>query len=1290
MFQIIYLLTKLYLVSSMYSIMFWENENISKLCLSNNSPLEGLVYYWENVMKEGDFKEEKRKKCRIGPSDLKRVTNQTLTTLIEEVQKSPSEIQLLCEEDGNKTGISMFFDGLSDDISTPSIVDCNGNIRISDLRVQVGRGHFEKENEIRKIEEIVTLEDDLRRERDLNKLLQDLNKKDAEERRIIEHELTNMREQLQRERERSKQQIKEHEKIEVNNHKEPATHLNVSKLLTIGLLAQQVGQVIATEPGQLNTWIHAKNRIGKGLYKTEDTDEDGCRGLDYGVSCLGFDYLLRTDIYPFFNSFVSHLSMLEASTEDLIEKEGTSCEIETNKEFKCYEERAFIKGSCPHLVNSAHFLDNKGKLRIVKCKTDFEMTEDCTFCRKIKKKNSQHKQVFKTSIALQDAVCQNNSDLYNGPRIVYSNVCKIGMVSYKQCKSKTSSYESVGFVILKGKGKFYIENMKIKNIEVIANVSFICHQYQGQDGTEKEQRSLKRISVGECKSVNPQKTKHCTGDHVFCEKYDCTKSYPEVTCLMAPGSGPILVQIMGSWIKPQCVGYEKVLVEREVKSPTLTEERDCDTCVYECLEDKILIKSTGFKMISAVACSHGMCVSSHQEPSTFLYINYPGMSASIGGEIGLHLSHTDDSLSLHKVISCPSRNPCDVHSCIICYHGIINYQCHTALSYTIVAFSFISFLYLTFKVISQLLYTFKVVPKKLKGPFYWMGYLIKWIVKTILGVVRNTFFTMSNRIGWERRDEIHEDIEANPRRHLQRFKTTFVLTMLMINGGLCCSNTLVSNSKQTRCVQSGNEVKCSVSATVVLKAGVIGAESCFIIKGPSENQHKMISVRTLSSETVCREGASFWTGHFSPSCVSSRRCHLVGECHGNRCQSWRDDQISREFGGVKDNNRMSENKCFEQCGSIGCGCFNMNPSCLYVHTTLKSARNEAVRVFKCNDWIHRLNFEVIGPSGEKDVVTLNSMSTKFLQWGTISLSLDAEGITGTNSYSFLESSKGGFAIHDEEFSDIPREGYLGEIRCSSESAVISAHSSCIRAPDLIKYKPMTDQIECTSTLIDPFAIFMKGSLPQTRSGYTFTSSKDKKTIQAFNTNSIKALISLNLDDHEIVFVSDQTNCECTFLNLTGCYSCDYGAHVCFRIKSDKKGVFVSNTEAKDISFGFEVLTGTHDYCQIQHFNSPSVYKTLSYSCGGESKLLVIKGSLITIGPHDYRNKTGGASTVVNPSEEGWSVTNWIGGFISWLGGPLKALLKIAVTILAGVVIFLIIYFFLRLIATNILMKTKKN
>ncbi|AEA30049.1 polyprotein [Morumbi virus] len=1315
--KILVFLNRLLFAMSAYILTGWGIDGTTKLCISNESPLEGLVHYWEEEVKKRGLNSSD-KTCRIGTGEYKSMTNKTVVKILEEVQLSISPLGLTCEGGLGDEGVTLEFNGLDDTESGHHIVDCDDKKIISDLGVIVGDGtrvrHHEEHEDVAAIKELTSENNLLKSAIEKNKVAQIDNVNEIRslirENQMLQHRISNLtgvnyiynnslraleneilvvNESKENHKKIARENLRNKERLEIDLVKLKSSMMIPLVLTTmIPLVEPAIQDKMAVPSVLINSYPHVRNRIGQGLYRFNTDEEVTCLGLNYATACVGFDHMTRPDKYPFFNSFVMQLTPLEAYADGILKKEDESCEMGDGKSTKCLESRKFIKGFCPNGITGVYFINDKGKIMHSKCATqDHEVTEDCTFCRKIKKKPTQNKYVTKTSVSLQDAFCQKDSGSYNGPRVPMKGFCSIGSVNYKSCENSASMYEQVPFVTFENYGKMYLDKLTLKNIEMVDNISFICYDNKGQDGVESDTRELKRVKVSECRNVDSNKSKICTGDHIFCQKYKCGDTYPQAKCFAAPGSGPVLVNILGVWMKPMCIGYENVLVKKEIKVSDIDRNPECETCIYSCEVDGLKITSTGFRITSAVSCSHGSCVSSHQEPSTTILIPYPGMSSAMGGEFGIHLSHTDDSLSLHMRANCPPRDVCETHHCFFCLTGIINYQCHNIWSSLTVSVLISAVIYFIFSLLGRFLYFLKLIPKKLRSPFMWLWTLIKWVRRVIRSILIRTSRRINNSIGWDS-DNQGDLREVRVGRAIPRYATTVFILALLLPLCLGCSESLVSNSKQTRCTQEGNKVKCKISATVTVKAGVIGAETCFIIKGPIESQQKTIRIKTMSSEIVCREGNSFWTSHYIPSCLSSRRCHLVGECYSNNCQSWRDDDVSKEFKGIKDNMVMSENKCFEQCGAAGCGCFNINPSCLFVHTTFRSARAEAIRVFSCVDWVHKLTLKITGPDGEQEEAVLGSLGTKFLTWGTISLTLDAEGITGSNSFSFLQSSKGGFALHDEAFSEIPREGFLGEIRCSSESAAVAAHSSCLRAPGLVKYKPMTDQIDCTASLVDPFAAFVKGSLPQVRNGLTYTSSKDKKTVQAFNSGSIKALITINMDEHEVEFLSTVRSCEATFVNITGCYSCNYGARVCLKIKSDGNANFIATEEKGNYHISLNVWTGTRDYCQIMHFSEPEVDSITHYTCGGPEKLLHIKGLLISLGLSDLRNQTGGSSVVINPSETSWNIGKWIGGLFSWLGGPWTAILKIIGFLLLGSLILIILVLLSGSLISSYLKKRK--
>ncbi|API68893.1 polyprotein [Tapara virus] len=1038
---------------------------------------------------------------------------------------------------------------------------------------------------------------------------------------------------------------------------------------------------------------HARNRVGSGNNVFPGLTDDTCSLVDYNVKCYAFEVLLNRNMYPFSSSHIHKRTVLEAFNDKIIEKnEGRICEMkDTKRTSKCDEEKSKIKAHCPNNFMGAHYLDSDGKLSGIYCESDKEITEDCKFCRSVKSGSTT---IRKATVQMQDAMCQEGDETYDGPYLKPKGFCKIGVKTFKECTNYHSEFLSVPFFTTKNKGKIYLDKLILRNDDASTAEGFICYDHLGQvDGERKQEtetRQFHRISVKRCNSDNETQKRKCSGDEFFCKTFDCTTNYPDTYCMAAPGSGDVLLHYAGTWIKPVCFGYENALVSREVTAPLNLTEEECIGCSTQCLKHGISVSSTGFLINSAIACSHGHCITKAQTPSTLIEMNYPGMSKFHGGDIGIHLSHNDDTVSSHLVVHCESRDSCGVNECLLCYHSFINYHCHTVLSGLIVFVFLSGASLLIIKMLIILSHVIKMLPSRITYPVSWLFTCCSWLTRKMKSKARDMRRRINDEIGWDR----NVDVEAqavNPARFvrvrgpLPRYGK-FMTLMCLITVASSCSELVMSNSKMTKCLHKNGKTTCSVSGTVILRAGSIGSEACFMIKGPSENQKKHISITTLASELTCREGDTYWTSHYSPECFSSRRCHLVSECVSNQCQSWDSNVISNEFSKFANETAMSENRCFEQCGGWACGCFSIQPSCLFVHSRLNSVKKEALRVFNCIDWVHKITFSITSIDGSKEKFSLNDMGSKFFQWGTFSLGLQAEGISATNPISFMQHGKSGFALLDEEFSRIPRAGFIGEVRCSSEASAILAHKSCLRAPQLIKYRPMTDRVDCTSALVDPFIAFKRGSLPQERFGKMFTPSVDKTTVQAVTKSVIEAEIRLTFEGYEVEFENEVSECEASFLNITGCYSCNEGARVCLKIKSESKGTLISHSNDNSMNVIMRIEEGITESCQIIHLSNPEVDEELRYTCGELERSLRIKGTLVAVSPYDDRVTGGGESSVVNPKTSDWSILGWITGFSSWMGGPLKAI----GLIILYVAVSILILFFMAFLIRNFITSWVKN
>ncbi|QNJ99609.1 glycoprotein precursor [Kiborgoch virus] len=1062
----------------------------------------------------------------------------------------------------------------------------------------------------------------------------------------------------------------------------PTTTTKATLIIT-SLLAASVATV---EIENLET-NHIMNRPGTGAYSVSDNGmtEATCL-LKYGERCMSWEYQVDPLVYPFFMSNYEKYSVLEAAHDasPIITKESAVCILSNTSggTKACAREANYIKKHCSNDMRAYFMINLVGKLLTVGCNENHILSEDCNFCVP-KAKGSQT--IFKP---IQDAVCQKDSAEANVVVRYSKDVCAIGPTRIKTCNKGVSKHERMGFVILNNK-KIYVEEMRMRSRQEYHQDQFMCFKIKDGSGNPAK---FERVDVTKCKGFGNPGSLRCNGDEYYCNKYPCDTGNPEATCSLRKHSAIIEVNIGGVWVKPKCVGYEMVLVKRtSVKSEDIS-TKECTTCLWDCGKGEITIKTHGPKIVYATACSHGTCRNIVQKPSTFVHLLYPGNSEIIGGKIGIHMTEESSPSNLHLEINCEPKDSCDVSDCIFCAHGLLNYQCHSLISALIISTMCAGLISLIIFLLSKARKLMSLIIPTLAVPIKWGSLFVMWVVKKWKNRVRGVINATNNAIGWEGRERNIERVErglANGIGYNQVARYTFygasILSLITVVSS--CSENVIADSKIMQCVGSTSKTTCKATGTLVMKLGPIGSESCLLLKGLRENEKQFISVKTESSELVCHEGESYWTSLYSPVCLSSRRCHLMGDCRGDTCLSWKANKTSAEFAGRTHLSVINENKCFEQSGGMGYGCFNINPSCLYVHTYLRSVYKNGFRIFRCVNWSHRVRL-TITTHGKKFQMVLAAMSTQPADWGSIGLILDSESITGTNAYTFMRHGSGAYAIIDDPYSPEPRKGFLGEVRCPTEEAAVKASSTCKVAPALVEYQPELDTVECITNMIDPMTLFNRGSLPQVREGKTFTQSIEKNSIQAMTTGEIRASIRMVLDEYEVEFLNTPTDCDATFVNITGCYSCDEGARVCVQVKATADSIFHFLNKDLDMNLLYKVGTTQKVYCSTFHFSKPVISIEGSYDCGSSAKPMMIKGTLVAIAPHDDKTTQGGSSIVINPKRGSLDFFGWLSGFASWFGGPLKAILTVIGFLIAGLILLMTILFTIKFGVMQ-LMKRKK-
>ncbi|ALS88189.1 glycoprotein precursor complex [Zerdali virus] len=1021
---------------------------------------------------------------------------------------------------------------------------------------------------------------------------------------------------------------------------------------------------------------HMLNRPGRGAYWfSRDGFAVGQCAINYSQECNSWEHQLDPRAYPFFSSNYDKYSMLESAFEDppIIGKEASNCILQysSSGQRTCAKEAGVIKKHCSDDMRAFFFISQEAKLTIVGCQTGNILSEDCTSC--ITKSGSNNKIIYKP---IQDVVCQKGGSDEIPPVRYSKDICAIGLMKIKSCRKGNSKFERMGFVVTATK-KVYIEEMKMRSRQEYSSDQFLCYKIKKEATVKYEAYNVSMCKGFETPAVSD--SKDCNGDEYYCGKYPCHVTNPEAHCMLRKHGAVIEVNIGGMWVKPKCVGYEKVLVKRTSLKVANATVRDCTTCLWECGKGEIVIKTHGPKVVYAIACSHGSCKSVMQDPSTFIHIPYPGNSEIVGGNIGIHMTEETSPSNIHLVVHCLPRDSCDISDCLFCVHGLLNYQCHTAYSALLVSTVVMALVSLIFYVLLKSRSVLKLLIPASLTPFCWLSVFIVWLARKWKERVKKAVKKTNNAIGWTSRREIEREPErAQYSSGAPGAKYSFYGTVILalVGSAYSCSESVIAESRIMQCNSQTEKTSCKATGTVVLKLGPIGSESCLLLKGLRDNEKQFISIRTDSSELVCREGESFWTSLYSPICLSSRRCHLMGECTGDLCLKWKSNKTSLEFTGKTHDDVIHENKCFEQSGGMGYGCFNVNPSCLYSHAYLKSVYRNGFKVFKCAAWNHRVRLTV-NTHSRTFKITLMAMSTQPTDWGSIGLILDSEGITGSNSYSFMKLGSGSFAIVDEPYSMEPRKGFLGEVRCPTEEAAMKASSVCKVAPNLIEYQPEMDSIECITNMIDPMTIFNRGSLPQVRDKMTFTQSMEKSTVQAMTTGEIKASVRLVLDDYEVEYESNPFDCDATFKNLTGCYSCDEGARMCVQVKTGGNTIFHFSSEEEAINIMFKAYSTETIYCSILHFSKPVIMIEGQYDCGSSRKPMIVKGTLVAIAPHDDRSVEGGSSIVVNPKRGSVDLLGWLSGMSSWFGGPLKTFFIILGFLGIGLVLVVVVIMIIK-------------
>nr|UXL90860.1 MAG: glycoprotein precursor [Alxa tick phlebovirus] len=1011
---------------------------------------------------------------------------------------------------------------------------------------------------------------------------------------------------------------------------------------------------------------HLKNRRLIGNHSISPTVhklKEDCTSLDYDKACEGFEWTSDPTHYPLFYSKHHMLNLAEAVNQKIITvAKGETCS-QANGKLKCKVMFPRDDIDCSNEPTSILGMADNGDLHLWECPGNHTFSHNCLSCI------NKGRELTQNLIFSDDSVCQLvlPQDLSPRPPPAPRDICAVGKINYRPCEFPVASVEKVHYMLLGLPGvPTYLFDFSIHMVEEGNYREFVCTTPAGKSCSSKN-----------CDAAS-EGGGHCSGDSVFCGHFNCDILNAECSCQKAPGSGTLKVKTSGQWFTPLCFGVRKTVVVRDSPLPNRPEVRACETCTSECRENDIAIHTDGTKVTSGHLCCSGSCIVKVQEPSTTMMFTRPDACKLNDGDYEILLDDGKTMTTLKKVGFCKAMPSCSISSCFWCWSNWINIHCHDVAK--MVMIWVIVCLLLT--IAGLLLGYIRVLGSLIKclwSPILWSFLLIRWISRVLTGRIKSAKRKLDNKIT---EDQTREMEEAQPKNRpmtedgYRRIKGVpiymYIIMCLSISGALGCSENHLLSSDQTICVPSGSKLQCRVRGEALLKAGPQGSEACIRFGPSTSKQRAAIKIKTVGSSLKCRKGGSYWTARYTPKCMSSRRCHLVAECSGSACGGWLAGTVSSEFQHMIDSSKLSENGCIEQCGGIGCGCFNINPSCLFYRNEFQHADQTTYEVFQCAEWIHELTLSVSQLDGPAETFRIIDGEVKQLDWGSLSVAIDGETITASNAFHFIRKGNQ-IAIVDEEFSDIPRKGFLGEIRCPSEASAATASTTCMKDDGLTRYVGQLDSIRCESKLIDPGSIFERGKLPQSRAGACFTTKPGSQVVEAMTSSPIKVVLKASFDGVQVSFDVDPPKCSASFVNLTGCYSCNPGTKLCLKAAMDQSGA--TGSLVLKCPSGLETVLNLDSTamvkCLVTHTDKQSIDEDCTYSCGRDEKKMHVYGVLQYIEPHNDRVYNESTAPIINPKTGSFSWSGWLSGLGSFGGGWIKTILLACLALFLGIVLVMI-------------------
>nr|CAJ2358138.1 Glycoprotein CDS [Astacus astacus] len=734
-------------------------------------------------------------------------------------------------------------------------------------------------------------------------------------------------------------------------------------------------------------------------------------------------------------------------------------------------------------------------------------------------------------------------------------------------------------------------------------------------------------------------TSGCRGDDKFTENFPTN---PEAPCFCSFNGlkGSMMVDVDGELYRPQCWGITRTFVGVKVDKKHSTH---CPFCDADCLKEGVHIKTYGPRLKVVTICKSSMCLTTSTS-SQDIRVSLPSEMLLIDDSTIVELWMDKSPESLKVTLSCPVMGECDLIRCLLCWDYALSVKCWS----WIMAPFIVILLLISLSILAGVNKGLKLVLLVLK-PIYWFVWkIMKWVYYKILKRIRYQKLQINMDVAIE---------EGQIRMDPTPLYCCLVFFALIIPSYQCSvSQTLsVSNSE---CFNLGNGLKeCKISQKLRLAVSPVGQESCFSLLDDNSRALGSLVVKTSTVEVTCIESSQYFVPSVVMNCLSEKHCSGSGQCvNGCKDEKSLDNWKSQS-------EKMHKFRCITSCGCAGCGCFYCTPGCLYAMAFLESRNHH--EVLTCSEWQFNVKIEVRlntgGKSLSRDLILRPGQPRRAFNstFGLISISPTISDLANKcflrdmyEDISLVECNKRG------EYSG----GRIGEIQCPNEESAKGGLSSCFFDETMIEITDRGLAADCIGHFISTDDLFHNNRLPKHYPGILIRKSINGSIVADFSSSS---LLEIQIDTQGLTMVQtiDRSTCFAEFISLTGCYSCDSGAKLRMRIKTDI-GETVGHLNCPTI--GVHIAMPVTAELVIRNATLASGVQSIktdcTFDCPGSSQPISIQGALIYVANKIFSNTTmvHSAANLKSSAPDVWS-------FLS-LDSLYMALGVIALLIVVGVIV----------------------